>query len=157
MKLTMPANKRLALFRLHKSMIVSFVYALSIASHVMFINYFVELRRKNCPCADDWRNSALIALFSIILFFNLLHLFVGHTSAIATYILSSVVIASTILGVTYLQRLQDIDCQVCSKSPVRTLFNMVVNYRALAYIILIIFIIYEAIVLTVFMLQHQNY
>lgn len=135
--------------QLHKRVLTSFVTALSILLNAIFVHYFMELRTKECPCAKDWRNPTLIFMFTITLSINILQLFDWFNNSVINISLMILNVLSTVIGITYLQKLYDVDCQSCSNSPVRFIVGMLLNYRSFVYSMIALFVIYEAIVLSI--------
>lgn len=137
------------LVQLHVKTFFNLVTMACVVTNIVLMRYLVQLRDKQCPCADDWRNGALIALFGANTLVSLLHLS-GLATRLPPYAhtLSTVLqICTTVVGVSYMYKLLDVDCQTCTKSPVRYLMNALMNYRLVAYTLLVSAILFESAVL----------
>lgn len=133
----------------HRRVLTSFLHALMIGMNAVFAHYFLDLRMRKCPCAmHDWRNDTLVVLFGALFCGHMLQLLgLLDTHGTAQQVMFVINVAATLIAVSYLQKLYEVDCQTCSESPVRTLLNMFVNFHAFLYALMAVVLVFESMVI----------
>lgn len=132
----------------HKEVLLSFVNAFSICTNAAFVHYFWQIRKEECPCAKDWRNSTLTVLFVISMMLTAARVFLpGNRTLDYVSIITQMV--TTTIGMSYVYKLYEVDCQSCSKSPVKYLITMIMNVRAFVYLLISAVVVYELVVIMV--------
>lgn len=141
-----------ALVAHHLRLLPSFVTAVMILLNAMFVHYLVDLRRRHCPCAtSDWRNPTLIGLMLALLVANMAQLAgIVHHGPWLHNALALVNFATIVVGVTYLQKLYEVDCQTCSDSPMRFLFRVFIDWNFFRYGMVILLVVFELLLILEF-------
>lgn len=144
------------ILQVHRKVFFGFVTVVSMLTNAAFVRYFVELKHRGCPCASDWRNSTLVGLFTALLGISCLQVagVIPHSNDWINYAVTALHVVTTAIGLSYMQKLQDIDCQTCTKSPLRFVLNMLLNFNAMSYILVAAAVLFQIIVWTILLRKH---